>query len=53
MAEGKDIAWEPILYCAGTLALGIVIGTLLVAPSVKKLQEKKEATAKIKEGTSK
>lgn len=53
MAEGKDIAWKPIAYCAGTLILGVIIGTLLVAPSMKKLQEKKQNTPKIKEGTSK
>ncbi|MEL6941025.1 MAG: hypothetical protein AAFO82_00010 [Bacteroidota bacterium] len=46
MANGKDIDWQPIAYCAGALIIGLVVGTLLVAPSMKKLQEKK---AKIKE----
>lgn len=53
MSQGKDLAWKPIAYCAAALVLGVVVGTFLVAPTVKKLQEKNQAKSKIKEIPSK
>lgn len=46
MAEGKDIAWKPILGMVGTGLAGIAIGAFLVAPMIKKAKEKKLASKK-------
>jgi len=49
MSNRSDIAWKPIAYCAGALVLGMVIGSMLIAPSIKKLQEKKESSSNEKQ----
>lgn len=46
MAEGKDIAWKPILGMIGTGIAGIAIGAFLVAPMIAKAKEKKLAAKK-------
>jgi len=46
MSNGSNIAWKPIAYCAGALVLGMVIGSMLIAPSIKKLQDKNQASSK-------
>lgn len=48
MAEGKDIAWKPIAYCIGALAIGLLIGVTVVAPAVEKFQEKKKINQQTK-----
>ncbi|MEL7425998.1 MAG: hypothetical protein AAFN81_23600 [Bacteroidota bacterium] len=44
MSTTNDIAWKPIAYCAGALVLGMVIGSVLIAPALKKLEEKKQSS---------
>ena len=44
MAEGKDIAWKPILGMVGTGLAGIAIGVFLVAPFIQKTKVKKLAS---------
>tara|TARA_R110002049_G_scaffold113040_2_gene263065 strand:+ start:32388 stop:32696 length:309 start_codon:yes stop_codon:yes gene_type:complete len=46
MANNKDIAWTPILYCVGAGIAGIALGTFLVAPMVQKMKAKKLAEKK-------
>ena len=46
MAKETDIAWKPILICAGTGIAGIAIGTFLIAPMIQKAKAKKELAKK-------
>jgi len=41
MANSKDIAWTPIMYCVGAGIAGLALGTFLVAPMVQKMKAKK------------
>lgn len=52
MANSKDIAWTPILYCVGAGVAGLALGTFLLAPMVQKMKAKKEAEKKKKAITS-
>lgn len=36
MAEGKNIAWKPILACIGCGVVGIGIGAFVIAPFFNK-----------------
>ncbi len=40
--EGTDIAWTQWAYCGGTLVVGLLIGTLVVAPQWEKVKAKKQ-----------
>ncbi|MEN0047533.1 MAG: hypothetical protein AAF806_10790 [Bacteroidota bacterium] len=53
MANGKDIDWQPIAYCAGALIIGLVVGTLLVAPSMKKTTGEKSKNQRDQESLTK
>jgi hypothetical protein len=46
MANNKDIAWTPILYCVGAGVAGIALGTFLMAPMMQKMKAKKIVEAK-------
>jgi hypothetical protein len=48
MANSKDIAWTPIMYCVGAGIAGLALGTFLVAPMVQKMKAKKIAEKKKK-----
>jgi hypothetical protein len=52
MANNKDIAWMPILYCVGAGIAGLALGTFLIAPMVEKRKAKKAASTKKLEGKS-
>ncbi len=48
MAQENDIAWTPILYCAGAGLAGLALGTFLIAPMIQKMKSKKQAEEKKK-----
>jgi len=46
MSITKDLAMKPVLMIAGALVVGVLIGTLVVAPIRAKRKAKKLADAK-------
>ncbi len=50
MANGKDIAWTPILVCIGVGLAGLTIGAFAVGPAIYKRKVKKLAAKKKKAG---
>ena len=50
MANGKDIAWTPILLCTGIGLAALAAGAFLVGPAIQKAKAKKLEAKKKKAG---